>query len=373
MITALLAAGTAAGTWLLARPRQLPPAAECESAAAVSVVIPARNEAATLPHLLASIAVLRPAAHEVIVVDDDSDDGTAAVAAAAGATVVQVAPPAGWGGKSYACDVGAQRATGSHLLFVDADVSLAVPALGMLATAHRDRGGLVSVQPHHTPQRRYEELSAYFNAVAMMGSGAFSPRPPSRPAAFGPCLFTSADEYRRIGGHAAVRDEILEDVALARRYAACGLPVTCLAGAEHVRFRMYPGGPRQLVEGWSKNIASGAVAADPVAVAGTVLWVSAHAAVASALGKAVAAAVRRRSPASPWPLVRYMLVGAHLRWVLRRVGSFRASTVAAFPLPLAAFVAIFTRSVLLTRWRGTVTWRGRDVSVGARSRVTPWP
>lgn len=330
----------------------------------VTIVIPARDEAANLPHLLASLIRLQPAPHEIIVVDDDSTDGTSTVAAASGAAVVSVAPPPGWGGKTFACHTGAERASGTHLLFLDADVTVAEPALAMLATSHRDRGGLVSVQPHHNPRRWYEELSAYFNAAAMMGTGAFSPRPPSRPAAFGPCLFTSVDEYRRVGGHAAVRAEIVEDIALARRFVESGLPVTCLAGAEDVRFRMYPGGVRQLVEGWSKNMASGAATASPLAVAGTVLWVSAHAAVAVAFGATLARAVSARSVPSPWPIARFVLAGAHLWWVLRRVGSFRPVTAAAFPIPLAAFVTVFARSALITRGRGTVAWRGRRLPVG---------
>src|SRR5690349_6967385 len=109
-----------------------------------------------------------------------------------------------------------------------------------------------------------------------MGSGAFAGwRRPRKPAAFGPCLLTSAEDYRLVGGHAAVRAEVVEDVALARRFDAERLPVTVFAGWRAVEFRMYPNGVRQLVEGWTKNLASGVGLVDPLPAAIAVWWVTA--------------------------------------------------------------------------------------------------
>ena len=79
------------------------------SAPSVSVVVPARDEAATLPTLLRSLRRLETPVAEVVVVDDASRDATAAVARDAGATVVPVeGPPDGWTGKAWACHVGAR-------------------------------------------------------------------------------------------------------------------------------------------------------------------------------------------------------------------------------------------------------------------------
>ncbi|MFM7892154.1 MAG: glycosyltransferase family 2 protein, partial [Actinomycetota bacterium] len=83
--------------------------------ATVSVIVPCRNEADNLQHLLPSLyAALQPT-DEVIIVDDDSTDGTAAIAARFTDRNVQVLPagslPAGWAGKSHACWIGAQRAS----------------------------------------------------------------------------------------------------------------------------------------------------------------------------------------------------------------------------------------------------------------------
>jgi 4,4'-diaponeurosporenoate glycosyltransferase len=371
VILVVALAGLGVATYLLGRMNALASApARLNAALAsdtgrVSIVVPARNEAATLPILLGSLRALDPAPQEIIVVDDGSTDDTAGVAGAGGAVVIGAAsPPEGWLGKPWACHTGALAAMGSHVLFVDADVRLAPSALGALVAVHDDRGGLISVQPYHLTSAPYEELSAYFNAVALMGTGAFAvTNLASSAVAFGPCLFTSADDYRRAGGHAAVRAEIIEDIRLARRYREASLPVTCCTGGELVQFRMYPGGLRQLVEGWSKNVAAGASAAGRVAVVGSVLWVASHAAVATATVVGVISWARGASGVPVVPIAAYLAVSVHQWWLLRRIGSFRWASAAAFPVPLAAFIGIFLRSVVLTRFRHEVTWRGRRIRV----------
>jgi len=369
MVTVILVAiGTAAATWLiggLSTPR--PARSSASERPAVSVVVPARNESATLPTLFGSLVRLDPGPLEIIVVDDESDDGTADIARAHGAVVVTTSPPPGWLGKPWACHVGAEAATGGLLVFLDADTCLAPDALGTLIAEHAAHGGLVSVQPYHVTVRPYEELSAYCSAVAMLGSGAFAIAGPSPTAvAFGPCLVTSAGDYERAGGHGAVRAEVLEDIHLARRYQAAGLAVTCLAGGDRIRFRMYPGGLRQLVDGWGKNIAAGASAASPVAVVATVVWVAAHAAVAvAAIGGVVGWLAGGGDPPLV-PALCWLLVAVHQRWLLGRIGSFRWPTAIVFPVPLAAFIVIFARSLFMTGLRRQVTWRGRRIDLRMR-------
>ena len=363
VLGAVVTAGLAAATWLTAR-LSVPAVAGRAGPATVSIIIPARNEAAALPALLDSVSRLDPAPHEVIVVDDESTDATAALAAAGGAAVIHCgAPPTGWLGKPWACRAGARAATGTHLLFLDADTWLAPPALAALLDEHAGRGGLLSVQPHHVTKQAYEGLSAYCSAVAVMGTGAFAWRPAAAPIAFGPCLMTCAEDYARVGGHGAVRAEILEDVHLARRYRDAGLPVSCFAGGPLVRSRPYPGGPRQMVDGWSRNLAAGAVSASPLAVAGTVVWVASHVTVTLRLAVALHRWLRRRGPSPAAPLLAFVAVAAHQRWLLRRIGSFRRWTAVAFPVPLLAFLAMFCRSTALLVLRRDIDWRGRRVAV----------
>jgi 4,4'-diaponeurosporenoate glycosyltransferase len=369
---ALVVIGLVAGALLLARvPTLRRPAAGGAAGplAAVSIVVPARNEERTLPVLLASLRELDPAPHEMIVVDDSSTDATAAVAAAHGATVLAAtSPPAGWAGKPWACHVGAEAATGTHLLFLDADTWLAPDTLPRLLDEHATRGGLLSVQPHHRTERAYEQLSAVFNVTSMMGTGAFVIGGAGPGAmAFGPCLITTVRDYRAVGGHAAVRNEVVEDVRLARLYRARGLPVRCVGGGDAVGFRMYPGGPGQLVEGWSKNIAAGAGLSPPWALAGTVAWICACVAVTLAAAGGARTWAFGDGPV-PWvALAAWAAVAVELGWMLGRIGTWRVWTAVLFPIPLAAFLALFVRSLALTLVRGEVTWRARRVPLGARS------
>ena len=361
----LLAAGWASGLWLLGAVRRCPPAGDAGGLGDVSVVVPARDEEASLPRLLASLA--GPAGRaQVVVVDDHSGDGTAAAARQAGAVVVPApALPPGWTGKSWACWTGALATSRPVLVFLDADTELAPGGLAAIVGEQRRRRGLVSLQPFHRTVRGYESLSAFFNIVAMMGVDAFSPLPGRRPAgAFGPCLACARDDYLAVGGHRAVAGEVVEDVALSRRFARAGLPVTCLAGRGTIDFRMYGGGLRQLVEGWSKNFAAGAGSARPLTLLLVVAWVS------GCIGAAwyAAAALAGRGPVPLGPaLVAYAAYAAQVWWMLRRIGRFRWWAAAAYVVPLAFFVAVFARSLFLTHVRREVTWRGRAVATRGRT------
>lgn len=377
LVLAVVLVGVAlAAHRLVADLRTLPrpsPVTPGTPARTVSVVVPARDEARSLPGLLGSLQAQTVPIAEVVVVDDASTDDTAEVARDHGARVVPAGtPPAGWTGKAWACHVGAGSATrGDLLLLLDADVVLAPGALAGLLEAHEQHGGLVSVQPHHRAVRAYEQLSAWFNLVAVMASGAFTRGRPTgdrrarTPMAYGPCLLTSRDDLARAGGHEAVRAEILDDAALAAAYHRAGLPVWCAVGGDNVAMRSYPGGPRQLVAGWTKNIASGAGAADPASSLTTVAWVASHHAVAVGAGLALLGTATGADPVgSPllWALA-YLATALDVRRLLQRVGTFRWWTWALFPAPLLAFDAIFARSAAQTVVRRSVRWRGRDVDL----------
>jgi 4,4'-diaponeurosporenoate glycosyltransferase len=376
VLVVLLLAALGSARWLLRNLRAVPGGqAAVDGDPSLSVVIPARDEERTLPPLLASLGRLADGVPETVVVDDGSRDATGAVASSAGAGVVDPGePPFGWTGKAWACHRGAHATHGDLLLFLDADTELSAEALRGLLALHRRHGGLVSVQPFHRVVRPYEQLSAYFNVVSLLASAAFTRRPPSHPMAFGPCLLTTRADYERAGGHAAVRGAILDDVELAAAYHRVGLPVTCAVGGRAIRMRSYRGGLRQLADGWTKNFASGAAATAPGPALATVLWVSAHHAVAvGGLAALVAAATGLQPPLSAghpalWA-VAWVTVAGQLASMLRPIGSFRWWTWALFPLPLVAFDVIFARSLALTAVRRTVRWRGRRVDLRRRGSV----
>jgi hypothetical protein len=382
-IASEVAAGVVTGGWLLgwvlAGPRHdlprladLPPAPRDGAGGgpvgsrSVSVVVPARNEADRLPRLLAGLAAATPPPDEVIVVDDESTDATAELARAGGARVVASSPAAGWTGKAQACQRGADAAHGDVLVFLDADVEPAADVVARLAGAARTQDGLVSAHPRHRIERPYERLSAGIGLVALLGAGTGELPTGHRrrrwwraPFAFGPALAIPAATYREIGGHAAVRGSVVDDVALARQADAHGVPVASYLGDQDLQYRMYPGGLGQLIEGWTKNIAAGGSATPNVRLAAVVLWVTA-ALQAGLIG--------------PWWVgaAAYGLFALQFHRLTGRIGRFGRSgrsgalTAVAYPLLLGAFVLLFARSLALTLVPKRVRWRGRTVEVAAR-------
>lgn len=376
----------AVGLWLLARLRRPAPltdtapldgVAPCGSGTSrrrrVSVLIPARNEELALPHLLASLNAQTAPADEVLVIDDASSDCTASLARSGGATVLTSSGlPDGWSGKCWALHQGQAAASGDVLVFLDADVTLSPDGLARVAAEHDRMGGsgLVSVEPYHRTVRPYEQLSSVANVVALMGTGAFTGPPARSPTmAFGPCLAIDRDTYDCIGGHAHpdVRSKITEDLAMARRTRGIGRPVEVLTGGDVVAFRMYPEGPRQLVEGWTNVLATGARGGPPWITAAVALWISGALAASVAGGRAVVSLLTRRRPTS-WPtgtaadLAAYSLWAGQMGWHFHRVGRFGPATAALFPLPLAAFVGCFARSAVKTGLGRPLAWRGRALT-----------
>lgn len=359
---------SAAGCWLLARIPRPAPVAAGAARDSCTVVVPARNEARTLPTLLASLEDQLEPGDEVLVVDDGSDDGTGAVTCSASVRIVAAPPlPEGWAGKCWACWNGARQAQGRTLVFLDADTELEPGGLGRLLGAAPPDGGLLSVQPFHLVPRPYERLSAFFNVISMMGVDAFTPLGARRQprGAFGPAMVVDREAYLALGGHAAVRGALLDDVALARRWGDAGRRVSVLGGRGTIRFRMYPDGLGHLVEGWSKNLAGGAAGTRLTTLLLIVAWVSVCIQAAWWLLRlpfdASAAAGDLQLG-----VVAYAAVVAQLAWMLRRIGSFGLATAALFPVPLVFFLGLFCRSAALTAVRGRVTWKGREVSTRRR-------
>jgi glycosyltransferase involved in cell wall biosynthesis len=230
--------------------------------ALVSIIVPARNEEANIERLLASLRD-QQRVREVLVVDDQSEDRTREILerVAARLPLLRVLTidslPEGWLGKSYAVSVAAREATGEWLLFTDADTehlpgSLAV----LLERAEREGADLLSLSPGQLTPTWWEKAViplVFVNLARLYRFEEISDPRSSAAAANGQYLLIRREVYARVGGHQAIRDEILEDVELAKRVKAAGGKLLFLPGAEWVRTRMY----RTFSEmwaGWSKNL-----------------------------------------------------------------------------------------------------------------------
>lgn len=213
-----------------------------DSPAPVSLLVPARDEAEALAANLPGL--LTQGAAEVIVLDDESRDGTAEVAERLGAKVISGAPlPPGWAGKPWACHQLASAASGTVLVFTDADVTWRPGALAaLLAELERTGAGLLSVFPRHTPESLGERLITPLVDAAFIGHLAaplIRTALPGAVAANGQVMAWRREAYERVGGHEAVRAELVEDVRIAQLAHARAVPVRVALGGDAIEVRMY--------------------------------------------------------------------------------------------------------------------------------------
>ena len=233
----------------------------------VSILIPARNEAATIAATVTSLLRQEYEDIELFVLDDGSTDGTADVAHQAGQgdprlRVLEGAPlPTGWVGKNWACHQLAHHAHGDLLLFTDADVQWEPTAMGAVVNAQRElTADLLTVWPTQITLTFSERLVVPLMAFSVL---SYLPLPlahhrdfPQAAAANGQCLAFRRQAYATIGGHTGVADNIVEDVALARNIKRAGLRLRMADGNGLIRCRMYQGWP-QVRDGYAKNILAG--------------------------------------------------------------------------------------------------------------------
>jgi dolichol-phosphate mannosyltransferase len=328
-------------------------------APAISVVVPARDEAARIEPCLEGL-LADPGLLEVIVVDDGSSDDTAALARAAGAAVVAGAPlPAGWTGKAWALQQGIEAARGELVLHVDADVRPR-PGLARALAAAMAAGGddVLSAGPAFRCRTAADlVLHPAFLATLPYRYGigdAEGRRPrPSRAVINGQCVLVPRERFLAAGGYGRVRGNMTEDLALARSLAADGWAVGFVDGAALLETEMYVSA-RETLGGWGRSIAGADVTA-PAALAADVatVWLTMALPVARLLAR------RRLRP------VDRVLLAVRALLAVQLATRYRPRS----PLPLLAPLAdpLVAARITLAAVRPARSWRGRRY--GARGRA----
>lgn len=345
---AVLLGHTLANTRLLRRPAAAQLVTE-----RVSVLLPLRDEAHRIvPCLRAIAAQTHLADAQLLVLDDGSTDGTAEVVLheLPGVRVITGQPlPPGWVGKPFACQQLAEAATGSVLVFLDADVVLAPDGIARTVALLRDHDlGFVSPYPRQRTrswaERLVQPLLQWSWLTFLPLRRAERSDRPSLVAANGQLLAVDAALYRSAGGHLGVRDEVVEDVALARRLREVGALGGFADGSQLASCRMYSGWG-EIRSGYGKSLwAAFGSPMRGLAVAGVLL----------ALYVAPLVALPSRLALASYGL------GVAGRWVAAgRTGGRRVDAL-AHPLSVLLFAWLVVRSVVMHR-RGTTTWKGRPV------------
>jgi glycosyltransferase involved in cell wall biosynthesis len=339
----------------------------------VSALIPARNEAANIAQAVRSVAA-QPEVSEIIVVDDHSEDGTAEVLESLREEIPRLRtlrvgnPPSGWTGKSHALAAGAREATGNWLLFTDADTDHHAGSLTeVLERARSGRADMISLSPGQETRTWWEKAVTPFAFVELARRFRFSEvnDPKSKAAAAnGQYILIRRAAYESIGGHEAVRNEILDDVALARRLKSAGRRIIFLPGAQWVTTRMYHNFG-DMWFGWRKNLYL-LWGGSPVGVLAAFtrtwfLYVAPPIGCVLGLG---AGALGGGADFAAFGLGFLAIMG------LGRYLYSRALKLIGFPPELANYLvpgaALFglmlVDSMVAHRWLGSVSWKGREYS-----------
>ncbi|WP_404384615.1 glycosyltransferase [Caenispirillum salinarum] len=346
--------------------------ARADTGELVSVLIPARDEAANIEAAVRSVLADGKTPLEVVVLDDHSTDGTADIvrrlAAEDGRVRLETAPPlpGGWSGKQHACHALSRRARGDILLFMDADVRLEPGAPGRFAACFADpRLHLVSGFPREETKTLGERLIIPQIHVLLLGYlPMFFARLFRRTAAFaagcGQLMAVRREAYDAMCGHGApsVKASMHDGVTLPRAFRRAGYATGVVEAADLARCRMYEGFAATW-DGFSKNATEGM--ATPVGLpVWTVLLAGGH----ILPWLLIPAALVAGSAVVAWMGLAGVLATLAQRAVLavRSRQDWRA--VPWHPVGIAVLLAL--QWVALVRsWRGhRPSWRGRTVARG---------
>jgi chlorobactene glucosyltransferase len=336
-------------SWPLSKPR-------------VSLLVPARDEADQLATTLPSMIASDYPDLEIVVLDDHSTDDTAEITGTLAALhperlrMLRGRPlPAGWTGKNWACHQLAEAATGDILIFCDADVRITSGAVRRTVAALT--GARVDLLTALPAQRlRGAAANAVVPLVMHVAIAATLPlallprlRGSSTTIANGQWLALRRSLYTRLGGHEAIRAEIVEDMALGRAARRAGARVLAVIASHDIETEMYRGA-EELRAGFTKNLYL--LAGGTPARFGAVL-------VAFLLTMALPLLL----PVVDQRAISFLPLALLLatRVVIARTFHHGLLPVLLHPLGVVLLTRIALASAAAAR-RGTIVWKGRNVA-----------
>jgi hypothetical protein len=216
----------------------------------VSVLVPARNEAAAIERLVGDVLASRGVDLELVILDDDSTDGTGAIVEELArqdprVRLIRGKPlPAGWCGKQHACWQLAAAARHDTLVFIDTDVAPTPDAMARsVAFLERSGAALASGFPLQKTGSLLEWLLLPLIHFILLGflplARSRTDKAPGMAAGCGQLFITHKADYGRAGGHAAIRASLHDGVKLPRAYRRAGLRTDIFDATDIATCRMY--------------------------------------------------------------------------------------------------------------------------------------
>lgn len=337
------------------RPRPTPGRRERDGrSAGVTVLLPMRNEADRLPGTLPGL--LAAGAERLVFLDDESTDGSADLVRRAAAdrppgstpsvTVLAGAPrPGGWTGKTWACAQLADHTDADLLVFCDVDVELAPSAVeAIVAEMEKQQADVFSVFPRERTGCWAERLLVPLIddvVLCFLPFGLLRAPAPSAATACGALLAFRRTAYEKVGGFAAVRTELVEDVAMARLSRRHGLRLGLALGGDLLAVRMCVG-YRGVVDGLGRGLTATAGGSRGLVIAGFAWHVLAYTLPVAVVGTSWW-----------WRSAALLAVVERLLVEVKTGGRDWPAAVAVAASPVAAL------PVVARAMRRQQTWRGR--------------
>lgn len=357
---ALLAIAAQVEAWRRLAPDLPPPSASPEP---TTLLLAVRDEEADLPGCLAGLQRLHGLT-ELRIVDDGSVDDTWRLIARAAQDDPRIRPlqagplPAGWRGKPHALAVGAAGATTPWLLLTDADVRHHPELLPRLqAAAARWRLDLVSVAGRQHARGLGETLltpPAFALLDAELGDWEEAARSLGEPVANGQLILVRRRALEAIGGFDAIRDAVLDDVALARRLRSAGYRTGFVRAPNWLKVRMYRGLAESL-RGWRRILGARYAERPGSGLAVAVLLLAPVALLLAALAT------------GRWSAAALLWGGGAAASALLRSGAAAATTAAVlFPLDAAALGTTLLAALADVRTGRLAPWKRRALPMGDR-------
>jgi len=339
--------------------------AESDENLTVSIVIPARNEENNISNILQDLMNQHYQLKEIICVDDGSTDGTAEIIKEFSKngkykikTIEVEKLPAGWKGKTWACQNGASVARGELLLFIDADVRLSKKSIELLVNRYLKKRQPISIQPYHTMKKGYEIFSLFFNMIQICSTGlsVFGKR--KTQGFYGPLLLIKREVFNKYGGYEIVRNRVVEDYDLGKYLGSKGINIELLLGGEDISFRMYPESVKQLFEGWSKNFAIASLSMEWWLFLTIILWIGFLTLLPIEIINAI---ISGQGNTLILLASIYSLSILLIYRVASSIGSYTIYNCIFYPVYLLLFHFLYIYSVIGTYILKSTTWKGRKL------------
>jgi cellulose synthase/poly-beta-1,6-N-acetylglucosamine synthase-like glycosyltransferase len=359
----------------------------------VTILIPAKDEGAGIQRCLKSIFAQDYPSFDVIAIDDRSADDTGTILDALAVseprlTVLHIQPgalPEGWLGKCHALHAAHEHLAGpiknqksqtknppsSWLFFVDSDVTLEPHALSTALSMAIQRGYdaltiFTRIETHSFLERLMLPPLAAAWVIMYTASLTNEDSRKNIAVANGQFFLIRREAYEAVGGHAAVRNQITEDVELMRLLKSRDYKVRIFSGAHLAATRMHSS-LRQMFHGWAR-IFSGTSRRNPRRIIGAIIFILASVLmVYPALGWGIARALHGEYLWLTFSLVHFLLMTGYFMRVYRWSGNPMRS---ALLVPVSAVLMLAILVYALRKCQtGRILWR--DTEFAAAAPVKP--